>query len=546
MRKLIIVLILFPGLLYPQTVPLNEVDFYLELINTIDNYEKYSSLRKKSFYDKYDNLFLESAKVFDDIVPSSTFGKYLSFNEYSMNIRKLKRKRLSTNIEILEIGEKKEKSDGNSGEIDVYVTIDRDMAFESKEGNISYNDIIEYIDWPQRTHCIISLQYNIFTDKNGDAVQEGIDWKIKSIKSIKPLNRLNIYIPFTKNILGKPQILNASENGVTLDGNAIKFVGEKLNYFIKKNINRENNLTIIGKETEYQFSNVKPLNKSTFVQQVIFREKAPLYIYYNHDLTNSYSLLNTNSNSVLGTHSFSDSRSISAAIYLYKNKSLITKEFLGGKIIPKFGVNLLYSKSNLKISNSEFTSVNENAIDADGHNYIRTNHIYNINEEVSFNSALIFATARLDIVQLIKKNEIQIGLLGNLLVLPVQNSVTTNISATGNYSGEYEQFDLVIGDDEQFERYDLGTYSLTNSKELQVEYAPFSVIEFGLVVDWFAKNGIGVSVGVSSIISNKPVSTSITTELSTGSDNLNSMLEVIDEFNIENKIKLKLGLIYKL
>jgi len=546
MKKFIFAIVLLPGIIFSQTIPLNDVDFYLELINTIESYEKYSSLRKKSFYDKYDNLFLESAKVFDDIVPSSTFGEYLSFNEYSMNIRKLKRKRLSTNIEILEIGEKKEKSDGNSGEIDVYVTIDRDMAFESKEGNISYSDIIEYIDWPQRTHCIISLQYNVFTDKNGDAVQEGIDWKIKSIKNIKPLNRLNIYIPFTKNIIGKPQILNADENGVTLDGNEIKFVGEKLNYFINKNINRENNLTIIGKEAEYKFSNVKPLKKSTFVQQVIFREMAPVYIYYNHDLTNSYSLINTNSNLVIGAHSFSDSPSISGAIYLYKNKSLITKKFLGSKIIPQFGVNLLYSKSNLKISNSEFTSVNENAIDADGHNYIRTNHIYNISENVSFNSALIFATARLDIVRSIKQHQIQIGLFANGLLFPVQNSMTTNISATGNYSGEYEQFNLVIGDDEQFERYDLGTYSLTNSKEFQVEYPLLSVFEFGLVADWFAKNGFGVSFGVSSIMSNDPVSTSITTELSTGSDNLNSMLEVIDEFNIKNKIKLKLGLIYKL
>ena len=190
--------------------------------------------------------------------------------------------------------------------------------------------------------------------------------------------------------------------------------------------------------------------------------------------------------------------------------------------------------------------MNENAIDVDGHDYIRTNHIYNISEDVSLNSALIFATARLDIVKSIKQHQIQIGLFANGLLFPVQNSMTTNISATGNYSGEYEQFNLVIGDDEQFERYDLGTYSLTNSKEFQVEYPLLSVIEFGLVADWFAINGFGVSFGVSSIMSNDPVSTSITTELSTGSDNLNSMLEVIDEFNIKNKIKLKLGLIYKL
>ena len=57
MKKFIIILLFIPSVIFAQKIPLNEIDFYMELINTVENYEKYSSLRKTSFYKKYDNLF---------------------------------------------------------------------------------------------------------------------------------------------------------------------------------------------------------------------------------------------------------------------------------------------------------------------------------------------------------------------------------------------------------------------------------------------------------------------------------------------------------
>jgi len=551
MRKLIIALILFPGLLYSQTVPLNEVDFYLELINTIESYEKYSSLRKKSFYNKYDNLFTSKAKVLDDIVPSSTFGEYLKFDEYSMNIRKLKRKRLSTDIEILEISDKKESSDGKSGTIDVPVIINRDMAFESKEGNIFYMDEIEYVVWPQTTNCIIKLKYAIYEEKNGENMQEGVNWRIESIKSVNQINKLNVYIPFTQTFLFPPKLLVGT--GVMLDGQEVKLEGEKLKYFIKDKIDKKKNeMFIIGRETEYTFTKVKPLEKSPFVNQVIFREKVPLYANLNIDQGINYGFTNSNSNLSMGTHFYSDETSFSLTGYLFKPKFLTSKKVLGSKIRTQIGVNVLYSNSNLSITDAEFTTVEENSIDIDGHSYTRTNHIYNITEDININATLLNFSARLDIDKSFvnkkgKFNSIQVGLFANALLLPIQNTATSTISAVGNYSGEYEQFDnLIIGDDEQFERYDLGTYNLSNTKDLQIEYSPLSMFEFGIVGDWISPKGWGINVGVSSIVSNAPLTTSSIQELSNGSDNINSMLDVVDEFNIYSKVKFKLGLIYKL
>ena len=551
MRKLIIALILFPGLLYSQTVPLNEVDFYLELINTIESYEKYSSLRKKSFYNKYDNLFTSEAKVLDDIVPSSTFGEYLKFDEYSMNIRKLKRKRLSTDIEILEISDKKESSDGNSGTIDVNVIINRDMAFESKEGKIFYKDEIEYVDWPQKTNCIITLKYDIYVEKNGDNMQEGVSWRIESIKSIKSINKLNVYIPFTKTFLLSPKLLVGT--GVMLDGQEVEFQGNNLKYFIKEKIdNNKKDISIIGYETEYTFTKVKPLEKSLFVNQLIFREKVPLYANLNIDQGINYSFANTKSTLNMGTHTYSDETSGSLTAYLFKPEFLTSKKVWGSKIRTQIGVNILYSNSNLSITDAEFTSVEENSFDIDGHSYTRTNHIYNITEDININTLLFNISARIDIDKSFenqkgKFNSIQCGVFVNALLLPIQNTATSTISAVGNYSGEYEQFDnLTIGDDEQFERYDLGTYNLSNTKDLQIEYSPLSMFEFGIVGDWISPKGWGINVGVSSIVSNAPLTTSSIQELSNGSDNINSMLDVVDEFNIYSKVKFKLGLIYKL
>ena len=71
MKKILLIFLLFPGILYSQTdtsvTKLNEIDFYLELIKTIENYEKYSSLSRTSHYDKYYDLFSTEAEVFDDI-----------------------------------------------------------------------------------------------------------------------------------------------------------------------------------------------------------------------------------------------------------------------------------------------------------------------------------------------------------------------------------------------------------------------------------------------------------------------------------------------
>ena len=338
-----------------------------------------------------------------------------------------------------------------------------------------------------------------------------------------------------------------------LDGEKVIFSGEYLNYFIRSSINTEQNkMSIIGKETEYLFVKVKQSKYLSNATQLIFKEKAPFYANLNIDLGINYSFANTNSNLNMGTHTYSDETSGSLTAYLFKPKFLTSKKVLGSKIRTQIGVNVLYSNSNLNITDAEFISVEENSSDIDGHSYTRTNHIYNITEDININTLLFNVAARLDIDKSFvnKKgnfNSIQCGVFVNALLLPIQNTATSTISAVGNYSGEYEQFDnLTIGDDEQFERYDLGTYDLSNTKDLQIEYSPLSMFEFGVVGDWIYPKGWGWNVGVSSIVSNAPLTTSSLQELSNGSDNINSMLDIVDEFNIYNKVKFKLGLIYKL
>tara|TARA_B100000683_G_scaffold231836_1_gene233576 strand:- start:403 stop:2052 length:1650 start_codon:yes stop_codon:yes gene_type:complete len=549
MKKFIIILLFIPSVIFAQKIPLNEIDFYMELINTVENYEKYSSLRKKSFYKKYDNLFSKEAKVFDDVIPSKTFGEYLMFNEYSMNIRSLKRKRLDVDIEILEIEDV--SSDLKSGTVKVHVLITRNMAFGSKEGNLFYNEITEYVDWPQKTNCIISLDFNKYEDKNGDVTQEGVKFRISEIKSKETLKKLNAYIPFTKLILAKPKLYNDTLP-IFLDGEKIEFKGEKINYFINNNINKkENNITIKGKETELVFSNVKPIKGSSFAYQLTFREKMPVYVNYNIDLGTEFSLKNTNSNLKIPNQTFTENNSFSLTAYLYKPDWLSSKEFYGSKIRTQIGVNFLISESILNISNAEFTSVEQNKTDIDGHNYIRTNYINNINEEFTISSILLNVGARLDIDKKIEYNKkfyaVQIGAFVNALLAPIQKSANSTINAVGNYSGEYEQLSgLVIGDDEQFDRYDLGTYSLSSSNDLQIEYPLLSTFEIGVVGDYFLPSQWGVSLSLSNIISNSSLTEKQFQDLSTGSDNINSLLELIDEFNVNSKIKFKIGLIRKL
>lgn len=575
MKKLILLLLFVPSVIFSQknisdgdtvlakefflnadsinelidTSRLNQIDFYQGIVNIIREYEDLSTLRKNSYYKKFNNLFNSEAKVFDDVIPSPTYGQYLSYKKYPSNIRELKRKRLSTDIEIIEI-ENKSILDNKSGFVNVYAVIDKNMAFENKEGNIFYGDIVEYVDWPQKIQCIITLKYDIFVDKNGSMYQEGVKFTIYEIKNTTKVEDKNIFIPFLKSTIGKAQLFDMS-NDIFLNNEKIDFQGKNLKYFIYNKIDKNEKLYIENLETDYAFTNVKPLNKSPFINQIIFREKVPVYLNYNININSDFTLSNSNQNLNIYETTFSDQQSISLTALIYKPNLLESRRFWGSKISTQLGFNVLISESKINFTNAEYTSFIQNSTDTDGHLYDRTNNIYNINEEITINSTFLNLSGRMEVDRAIKWGKdfhnIQVAGFGNLLLFPVGNSAQSNISAAANYTGLYNQFeDLIIGDDEQFDRYDLGTYNLSGTNNINIEYKSLSVIELGLLVDYFTPSGFGLNAGLSSIISNNPISNKQLDHLSDNSNKIYSLLDVMDEFKINSRTKFKIGIIYKL
>ena len=87
---------------------------------------------------------------------------------------------------------------------------------------------------------------------------------------------------------------------------------------------------------------------------------------------------------------------------------------------------------------------------------------------------------------------------------------------------------------------------MSNTKDLVVNHKTFSMFEIGLTGELMYPNGWGGNIGLSTILSSGKWMESITSDLSTGSNNINSILEVIDGFNVTNRLMLKIGITKRL
>ena len=164
MRKVIIYFIFFPLFLSGQESISSKksdmtADFYLSVFDVIDKYEKNCRFSKLSRYNDFENLFTDSSSsVYNDIIPSSSFMKNVSPRQYISEVRRLERKRLTVDIDVLEVGEVYAKST-NSGMIDVYVSKYMKARFDDNSANIIYEDIKEFIDWEHTIGLTIQLVY---------------------------------------------------------------------------------------------------------------------------------------------------------------------------------------------------------------------------------------------------------------------------------------------------------------------------------------------------------------------------------------------------
>jgi len=534
MRKIIIYFIFTPFFLLGQESMSSKksdmtADFYLSVFDVIDKYEKNCKFSKLSRYNDFENLFTDSSLVYNDIIPSPSFMRNVSPRQYISEVRRLERKRLTVGIDVLEVGEVYAKST-NSGMIDVYVLKYMKARFDDNLANIIYEDIKEFIDWEHSIGLKIQLVYQDFRDTINGKPQFGRVFRVNSIKSSNKNERFNLYVPFEKNLFTKEKLFPS--NLITIYGKDYPLLGKDINYFLSKNLQKGDDIKLKNFEDEYKFTKVMPLN-GDLMKKVMFRKKIPLELSYNFSLNPSVDIGSLNENLIIGSVIYDEKLSASISVYPIK--------FDEGKLInTQVGLKLKYSMSEINFQDGIFTSVNSVAIDLDNTTYQRTHTISNMQETVSLNEAQLFLS--------FKKgwniSKVKSGLIINPLLYSSTASTFTG-SADANYSGYYEDlFGLVIGDDEQWDPYNLGSYSLENPEPVEINRSFMSLWEIGgfLEYPFKIKNySTGLNFGINYIINTEPLAEATENEISTNSQEYKSIVSNTEYLKIKNGLQISIG-----
>ena len=553
MRKFITYLILFPLLALGQTSSLDlnskkNTGFYLDIFDVIDRYEKNCRFSKLSRYNNFEDLFTDSSSVYNDVIPSSSFTKNVSPRQYISEIRRLKRKRLTVDIDVLEIGEVYAKST-NSGMIDVYVLKYMKARFDDESANIIYDDIKEFIDWENTIGLKMQLVYQDFRDTINGKPQFGRVLRINSIKEYSKKNeRFNIYVPFEKNPFSKEKLI--SSDTITIRAKDYPLKGKAINYFLSKNLQKGDDIKLKNFEDEYKFTKVRPL-KGELMKKVMFRKRIPLYLSYNFSLNPSVDIGSLNENLTIGSVIYDEQLSASISLYpIQFDKSFETiLPFLPLLMNTQVGLKVKYSMSEINFQDGRFTSVNSTAIDADNSTYQRTHTISNIQETVSLTQTQIFLSFKKGWSKIkFMPEKLEAGLVINPLLYSSTTSTFTG-SADANYAGYYEDlFGLVIGDDEQFDYYNLGSYSLDNPQAVEINSPFMSILELGGFLEYpFKINNLstGVNLGINYILNFQPLAEATENEISTNSQEYKSIVSNTEYLKINDGVQISIGVFIK-
>ena len=587
MKKLIILLLISPIFLYSQVTreiqvrTITPVDFYLSLIGHIDNLEKNSSLRSKSTVRNFSKLFSKNALIFNDIVPSQNFGKQVNILDYINISKTLKRKRLSSLITITQLNTDVSSlttfSIGDKGSVIANVSIDKFMSFKENSTNLVSNDgvILDFLEWPFKDNAIIELSYEIIIPKS-DSTKQEIIWKIDEILSLKKTHtRPTFYIPKTKMFLTEGS-LKIDADSITVNNQSLFLQGDNVRYFTYPTKIQKNTPIYIKNISEtFKFKNVEKSKINDFTNSLIFRQTQPTFLSFNAHLSevistrgNSLSAIN---NELSSSFSFSLTWlpfhvNAGKSIFLnrldekinnfFKNKKALGKIKKATNLKFSLGIDVSSYQSNVstKSGNELFQNIIENTLDIDGNSYTRVSTISNINEisELKLLQIGIAANASIDFNQInINKGETNtwsIQVLGKILS-GFNGNITSSRSANVNYSGIYEDYNLVIGDDEQFERYDLGDYSLQSNSDIELNTPLF--INLGVRVERIMNlekvKEIGFFGGLSTTFTSGDFSAvNQQNYISTNSDELNSTFEVIEGFKLNSPLILSFGISKKL
>lgn len=555
MRKVIIYFMFIPFFLSGQESMSSKksdmtADFYLSVFDVIDKYEKNCRFSKLSRYNDFENLFTDSSSsVYNDIIPSSSFMKNVSPRQYISEVRRLERKRLTVDIDVLEVGEVYAKST-NSGMIDVYVLKYMKARFDDNSANIIYEDIKEFIDWEHTIGLTIQLVYQDFRDTINGKPQFGRVLRINSIKEYSKKNeRFNIYVPFEKNLFTKEKLI--SSDIITIRAKDYPLKGKTINYFLSKNLQKGDDIKLKNFEDDYKFTKVKSLN-GEIMKKVLFRKRIPLHLSYNFSLNPSVDIGSLNEGMTIGSVIYDDKLSASISLYPIKFDKSFETSVPGLQLLinTQVGLKLKYSMSEINFQDGTFTSVNSAAIDADNTTYQRTHTISNIQETVSLTQTQIFLSFKKGWSKIkFLPEKLEAGLVINPLLYSSTTSTFTG-SADANYSGYYEDlFGLVIGDDEQWDPYNLGSYSLDSPEAVEINVPGFSVFELGGFLEYpFKINSLstGVNFGINYIINTKPLAETTENEISTNSQEYKSIVSNTEYLKIKNSLQISIGVFIKL
>jgi len=542
-----IILILIPVLL--KSNGLNDFQLYSKSLEIVEKLEKYSQFSKLSRYADFENLFLdENTIIYNDIVPSTSYDTKVLVRDYVKSMRDLERIRCSVDFELLEISNIN-RSSLKKGFLNVYLRKNMLYRFKQESTNISFNNIVEGVDWINSVDLKIKIDFELYLDTIKGKPVSGTILKISDVTKISEgaFNR-KILIPYKSplifDFLSSP-IYNV--DSLQINNQNFKFSGKEIKYVIIENDKTNQSIDLNTKNDEYKFIGLTK-TKNQHINKIRFRSKFPLAIQYEFnlgtDFTSSFDINKLSITDINFNQKISLSTSIAPVQLKVQNDNF--------KSLKSFnlGLKFNYTKFDISFENASFFSNNPSAIDIDNTLYSRDHSITNINETMSTTSTNLYLTGNFNFnIAELNNKSIKFLFGTNILVSNFSNYQLSGY-ANANYTGYYEDLlGLVIGDDEQWEKYNLGNYNLSSPYFDEIKYNFGSKIEISSHFDIpfkISSTRMGAKLGVNYRIDNTNLASGTRDEISTSSEEYNSLLSNMQSLKLNNNYILITAIYLKL
>ena len=379
MKKLLLIFITLPSILLSQNIgELSQSELRninQSIINCLTDYENESKVTRRNV-DEFYEIFVEDEFIINDLVPSESYGDFINCTDWIDLMKGIRVYNVETNI----IDFKEYNIiNKDSGTVKVIVNKIVKSAIWSDKVKPEFNILLTV------NNETISQKVNYFSSDNYEFIfsykLDGNEYsyaKIIRIAANDTLNRMNVYIPYSKSLFRAKKIMKS----VAFSDTSNFVYGDNIKYFTANADAELANYKIEG------FRNPTIINNDkSFIKDLVYFEKTPLSLSYAIGLYDKSNVFEFGDKIIPTNIEYSESLNLS----LSWSPILVAKKYNILEDIYLFAaVDVIKSTIDIGIDSYENISELSNPISNHENTYTRKNTITNFSETLTINQQNLF------------------------------------------------------------------------------------------------------------------------------------------------------------